>query len=49
MDADVTPEPGEEEREAIVAALASDDRAARSGENPWRRAGLHESVEEADA
>ena len=46
MKAEVTPEPTDDEREAILVALdpAADSSSARA-EDAWRRAGLHEAVE----
>jgi hypothetical protein len=45
MDVEITPEPSEEEREAILAAL---ERERRAGEppSPWREAGLGPGPEE---
>ena len=53
MDVEVTPEPEADEREAMLAALDSagaDSPSAdkRADESPWRRAGLHEAVEDLD-
>ncbi|MCP9487322.1 MAG: hypothetical protein MSC30_15855 [Gaiellaceae bacterium MAG52_C11] len=45
MDAEVTPEPEDGEREAILAALAREGGGAPDvGETAWRKAGLDEAA-----
>ena len=39
MDVEITPEPSEEERQAILAALADEQRGSEPL-TPWRQAGL---------
>ena len=50
MDAEISPEPTDDEREAVLASLAAthSDRSA-ADESPWRRAALEEAVEGLDA
>ena len=49
MDAEITPEPPDDEREAILAALDSAVREPPVGdESQWRRAALQEAVEGLD-
>jgi hypothetical protein len=45
MDVEITPEPSEEEREAILAALERERRAV-APPSPWRQAGLGPGREE---
>ena len=48
MDAALTPEPQDAEREAILAAVArgaAGSSSASENENPWRLAGLAEATE----
>ena len=48
MEVEVTPEPEDDERQALLSALAppADRPPARASyESPWRRAGLDEAVE----
>ena len=47
MDVRITPEPSEEEREAILAALER-ERPTAVAPSPWRRAGLGPGPEEDD-
>jgi hypothetical protein len=47
MDVQITPEPTENERRAIVEALEEEDRAA-AAPSPWRRAGLGPGPEDED-
>lgn len=39
VDVEITPQPSQEEREAILAALDT-ERLVSAGASPWRRAGL---------
>jgi hypothetical protein len=46
VDAKISPEPTDAEREAILAALDPPEADRPDGdESPWRRAALHEAVE----
>jgi hypothetical protein len=45
MDVEITPEPSEEERRAILEALREDER-QESAPTPWRRAALGPGPEE---
>jgi hypothetical protein len=45
MDVQITPEPTQEERRAILEALEEDGRTAEAP-SPWRRAGLGPGPEE---
>jgi hypothetical protein len=45
VDVEITPEPGEEERQAIMAALEEEARIGRPP-TPWRQAGLGPGPEE---
>lgn len=46
MEAEVTPEPQDAEREAILAVLAQGvGDTSGANESPWRRAGLDEAME----
>jgi hypothetical protein len=47
MDVEITPEPTEEERQAILRALDREDRDSL-GPSPWREAGLGPGPEEED-
>jgi hypothetical protein len=42
----VRPEPDDDEREAILAALARDEDLRARAEDPWRRAALEEAIED---
>ncbi|MEJ7567541.1 MAG: hypothetical protein WKF41_04665 [Gaiellaceae bacterium] len=47
MEVEMKPEPGESDREAILAALApGDDQLPLAIESAWQRAGLREATEE---
>lgn len=48
MQLEITPEPNDEERQAILAALESED-ADHGAPLPWRRAGLGAAEEEDQA
>jgi hypothetical protein len=47
VDVEVTPEPSEDERQAILEALEEED-VADLAPSPWRRAGLGPGAEEED-
>jgi hypothetical protein len=47
MDVEITPEPNEQERRAILEALEEQARSAEAP-SPWRRAGLGPGPEEED-
>jgi hypothetical protein len=47
VDVEITPEPTEEERRAILEAL-EDERLTAQAPSPWRRAGLGPGPEDAD-
>jgi hypothetical protein len=47
VDVEISPEPSEEERQAILAALAAEARVA-APPGPWRQAGLGPGPEEED-
>ena len=47
MDVEITPEPSEEERQAILAALA-DERSESEPPSPWRQAGLGPGPDDED-
>jgi len=47
VDVEITPEPDEMERRAILEALEQEGRAAASP-SPWRRAGLGPGAEDED-
>jgi hypothetical protein len=44
--AEIVPEPGPEEREALLLALAAVTGAAEGGPSAWWQAGVREAVEE---
>jgi hypothetical protein len=46
VEPEVKPEPDDDEREAILAALARDEDAGDRAESPWRRAALEEAIED---
>jgi hypothetical protein len=47
MDVEITPEPSEQERRAILEALQEEARSAAPA-SPWRRAGLGPGPEDED-
>ena len=48
VELEIRPEPDEEERAAIVAALAEEQDAAGPYASAWRRAGIEQSLEPPD-